>query len=248
MAKRFVSARWKIKRANKHIAEIDALVSSFHEPDAYTVAEVRNPKTGQKFIEYGFAQRISVEELALAIGDAIHNLKCALDYAWIGTIKEIVPAKITSKTKFPIRSSRSELQSALGGIGIQNSHPTLYNLIVDDIKPYDGGDDLLCAIHRMDIGDKHKLLIPLLDIGVTNLTIEDDKGDIRRHLCVFTHGGAYRKPIEENQKLKDKGDVSLKVVFQEQLPPMGGEVLPILHYFSTLVLKIVELLEIFLET
>jgi hypothetical protein len=244
---KFSDARAKIGRANKHIAEMDALLSTFQNSDAYTVREIRDSQTGQKFIEYGFAKRISVEDLALVIGDAVHNLKCALDYAWIHTIKKLAPTK-TAHAKFPIFSSRAKLEDALHGIEIQISNPDLYNLIVTHIKPYDGGDLCLWSIHSMDISDKHRLLTPLLSVAVTDLAIEDDKGKVSKVLCVFTRMGPYRKFLEENEKLKDKGDVRLRVVFQKTFPETGVEVSPVLHNFSKLVLSVVETLERFLET
>jgi hypothetical protein len=102
---RFFNCRVKIQRADKHIAEVDAILDSFHQPDSYTVLEDRDPHTGQKFIEYGFAKIISGEDLAVAMGDAVHNLKCALDYAWIHCMKKLAPAVLKGKrpfAKFPI--------------------------------------------------------------------------------------------------------------------------------------------------
>jgi hypothetical protein len=247
MNNKFADSRLKIKRANKHITELDALLNLFDNPDFYTVGEVREPKTGQKFIEYGFAKRLPVEDLALAIGDAVHNLKCALDYAWIHAIRKMAPVALRKFAKFPIYPSQSELEIALRGHGIQIASPNLYDLIVSDIKPYDGGDHLW-SIHKMDIMDKHRLLIPVLDVAIVDLSLEDDIGNVSNYLCAFTRGGAYRKPIEDNQKLKHKGNVSLQVVFQEGLPMHGMDVSAILHKFSKVVLSVVETLESFLET
>lgn len=244
---RFTNCRWKIKRADKHIAEMDGILDSFHKPDSYTVREDRDPHTGQKFIEYGFAKILSGEDLALAMGDAVHNLKCALDYAWIHCIRKLHPPALRNFAKFPIYPSQPELESALRGHGIQIASPTFYNLIVSEIKPYDGGDQLW-AIHRTDIWDKHRLLIPVLDVAQAEVTLEDDKGNLNVWLCVFTRGGRYSHPIEDNQKLKDKGDVHLDVVFQDGLPVQGKHISPVLHEFSEAVLAVVETLEAFLET
>jgi hypothetical protein len=40
---------------------------------------------------------------------------------------------------------------------------TVGNIILDDIRPYKkGGDSTLCALHELDIMDKHKLLVPVV--------------------------------------------------------------------------------------
>jgi hypothetical protein len=245
--KRFVNCRVKIKRAEKHIAEMDAILDSFHQPDSYTVREDRDPHTGQKFVEYGFAKTLSGEDLAVAIGDAVHNLRCALDYAWIHCIRKLAPAALGNFSKFPIFETRDKLEDALMGRGIQKASPRLYDLIVSDIKPYDGGDSLW-AIHRMDIWDKHKLLIPILDVGQAAVTLEDDKGNVEVGRFIFTGGGRYSHPLEDNQKLMDKGNVYLDVVFEKGLPSEGLDISTTLHKFSEVVLGVVETMETFLET
>jgi hypothetical protein len=244
---KFTDSRCKIRRANKHIAEVDAIIDSFHQPDAYTVEEGRDSQTGQKLIKYGFAKQLSIEDLAVAIGDAVHNLKCALDYAWVHVIKKVAPIAVRKFGKFPVYPSQSKLEDALRGHGIQSACPDLYDLIVTQIKPYDGGDLCLYSIHTKDIADKHRLLTPVLDVATVDITLEDDNGNTNRILCAFTRGGAYRKPIEDNQKLKHKGGITLHIVFEEALPTIGVDVSPVLHNFSVLTLSVVETLEAFLE-
>jgi hypothetical protein len=42
--------------------------------------------------------------IALVLGDIAHNLKCALDYAWIKTIEVAAPSAISDFAKFPARN------------------------------------------------------------------------------------------------------------------------------------------------
>jgi len=100
VGEQFRAAKLKIKRANKHIAEIEARISLL--PNEYAARIQVDPQTGNEFLEYGISQGSEhIGDLALMIGDAIHNLKCALDYAWIGALMKntvTVPKKLH---KFP---------------------------------------------------------------------------------------------------------------------------------------------------
>jgi hypothetical protein len=60
--------------------------------------------------------RTALDELALIAGDAIHNLRSALDFAWYSTILRLLPDKISDSTKFPVRDTRQDVQGGLHGI------------------------------------------------------------------------------------------------------------------------------------
>jgi hypothetical protein len=94
----------------------------------------------------------------LAVGDAIHNLRSALDHLAyqlvdIGTegkgpFEDVYfpisrNAAIYEKAK--VRKVAGMVKEAIGAI--------------DAVKPYGGGNDLLWDLHRFDILDKHRLLI-----------------------------------------------------------------------------------------
>jgi len=69
-------ARLKIKRANKHIAELKGRIDGLRER-LVTTAHV-DANSGLEYIECSFAgieKSEVLEELSTIIGDAIHNLK-----------------------------------------------------------------------------------------------------------------------------------------------------------------------------
>lgn len=74
---------------------------------------------------------------ALWIGDAVHNLKCALDYAWMETIERVAPVAISRFAKFPVYPTQEALEGALRGAKIHDVCQSLFRLMVDDIRPYD---------------------------------------------------------------------------------------------------------------
>jgi hypothetical protein len=138
----FHGARLKVDRANKHIEEIDRNIRNLSDPDTHTVTAGVDPHTGQKLIHYDIPQNIPTN-LALVIGDAVHNLRTALDYAWLQTIERVVPSAVSDFAKFPIYPSLKVLEAALKGRKIDTVSPRLYELIVSHLKPYGGGDHSL---------------------------------------------------------------------------------------------------------
>lgn len=69
----------KIERAKKHIIDLRGAIDAFGKTDPYTVSTNRHPHT-RKSIYY--VSRVDPVPLAVAAiaGDAIHNLRAALDY------------------------------------------------------------------------------------------------------------------------------------------------------------------------
>ena len=115
----FGHAKLKVERANKHIADIEERVR--RSPDAYAPSLKIDLKTGQQFVQYGLTDRTLQPDLALIIGDAVHNLKCALDFTWCGTIRVLLPSALSGQSKFPIYEPRGSPKS--GHVGSLQNRP-----------------------------------------------------------------------------------------------------------------------------
>ena len=79
-------------------------------------------KTREQFVQYGLTDETIQTDLALIIGDAVHNLKCALDFTWCGVLKVIYPSSLHDKSKFPVFEDRKRLESALTKSGKNKPH------------------------------------------------------------------------------------------------------------------------------
>ena len=102
----FHASRLKIERSNKHIADAKVIINASTHPESHRSVVQHDPKTGGKVIKYSLAKKAVLRDLALIIGDAIHNLKTALDYAWLGTTAKIAPHAVSKFAKFPVYASR----------------------------------------------------------------------------------------------------------------------------------------------
>jgi hypothetical protein len=96
-------------------------------------------------------------------GDALHCARTPLDHlAYILVLAD--GGQPTTQTAFPIfdnRVSRSDLRGKVKGASQQAISDIL------DLHPWRGGDDKLWLLHRLDIIDKHRLLLTVANVHRT---------------------------------------------------------------------------------
>src|SRR5690348_5151870 len=100
----FADAVLKIERANKHIGDINRRICQLE--NSYSAVIKRHPKFGYTCIEYKLSDTKAIKDISVLIGDALHNLKCALDYGWLIALERHAPTAIGPKTQFPTHESR----------------------------------------------------------------------------------------------------------------------------------------------
>jgi hypothetical protein len=240
----FHDARLKIDRANKHISEIQSLVLSLEKGYVATIEVDRT--TGGKSIKYE-CQKFQhyLTELSLITGADVHNLRTALDYAWISTIQGLC-LPLTKWTKFPFYENPTKLQDALRERGIENSSPVLFKTIMTEIKPYPGGNFFLSGFHDADIMDKHKLLLPVVDCtSAEGISIQDENGAIHEVQLIPRYGsnGVIYIDFFPNIQIQEMGRISVSVIFHEGSPLVGSAIPEDLFAFSHFALKLIESLE-----
>lgn len=114
-------AKHKIDRANYHIADIEGQFAAFAAEKTHRFLTERNPETGAIILKVESVKELP-SEFALIIGDAIHNLRTALDHAtWeiVGIDHEIVGIDRDTqdrRLKFPTGRNRRYFEAACKGI------------------------------------------------------------------------------------------------------------------------------------
>jgi hypothetical protein len=153
--------------------------------------------------------------------------------------------KSDRSTKFPFYESRNQLINVINN-GKMKTAPEICRLIIDDIKPYRGGNDLLYGLHDLDILDKHKLLIPIVSIvELRGASGEDDCGGSFRGLnFVIAQGGRINAiSSSKNLKITNYGQPSFDVRFDMGQIFDAKSVIPTLHELSEHVSGILEKFE-----
>jgi hypothetical protein len=159
----------KLERAKSHIGDLVAAIERFYETDPYDGLMQDNPETERREFTVTRADPLP-DELTVISGDAVHNLRSALDHL----IWQLILAngrEPNEKAAFPIWGSESKFKSGRPGYAKGVSKQALDLLY--GLKPYEGGNDALWRIHKLDIVDKHRLLLTvamryesvILDLG-----------------------------------------------------------------------------------
>jgi hypothetical protein len=184
-------------------------------------------------------------QIPLVIGDALHNLRSALDHM----AYEIVADTGTPSDHlyFPFKKGRQELVDALKHGEIETAAgSTIIDLIVDTVRPYKGGNDALYSLHALDIVDKHHLVVPLiLLVGLVGASAEDNRHNVIKGVSFGVGEGGKLNAIRTYGALNitDYGHPTFSVVFGKDHAFEGQPVLPTLHQLAQLVSGVVETIE-----
>ena len=245
----FRDSRLKIDRAKKHIADIEGRIGGL--PDAYTARIQLDTAARCRVVKYSLNDKRVLTDISLMVGDAVHNLKCALDYTWCETVKQLVPTAERRFAKFPVYETKEKLEIALAGAKIDGSaNVGLFKFITGEIKPYSGGNYAVWSVHRLDIRDKHRLLLPVFALAsIDGLEVEDDE---RKLIKINTYSTSdpppYYVPISHGLYIKNKGQVAAEIILQNGEFADPIHIPDTLSFYAAYVLQTVEVFERFLET
>jgi hypothetical protein len=240
----FKGPKLKIERANKHIHDLGLLLDTFLKTNFYRIGIEKDPESGSNNLIFETTIPIP-PEVALIIGDAVHNLRSALDLLACEIITR-AGATPSKWTRFPFSNNRKELISTLKSGKIKIAGSWIIDLIINEIKPYKGGNEPLYALHNLDIMDKHKLLIPIAAITrLLGVNTEDDRGNRFHGMNFVIRQGGKINAISggTNFKITNYGQPSFDIFFDKGQIFEGKPVFPTLHQLSQLVSGIVQAIE-----
>ncbi|KAA2236432.1 hypothetical protein [Salinarimonas soli] len=156
----FFAVRLKLQRAGEHIDTLEREVAEY----VARGVDLRTVETGEA---WSVTWRMEILEAPPVhwpsiIGDAIHNLRASLDLLVTEAIaiKEGVDSATLEKVSFPVAKDVIKLQDTLAGSGALR----VGNAVVIEIAKFQpftlNGNELITAIHELDILDKHRALVP----------------------------------------------------------------------------------------
>lgn len=169
---RLVGARAKLRRAEEHLVAVHNDITTWIDSNPYTTPVESNPEG----TEHRFVLRVhrppNVDGWACLIGDCVHNLRSALDHlAWEVT----KPSNRNTRTEFPIFAD--DIIDANGKV-VPNYQSKVQGISNNRVRDFIDGrqpcntpppkETPLWAIHRLDIVDKHKTMVPVLFENASN--------------------------------------------------------------------------------
>ncbi len=246
MSQEFNGSRLKIERAKHHINDLHERTRQFEAGDLYSLCIHKNADAGNDVLEATVTQPVP-EDFAAIIGDAPHNLKSALDLV----VNAVIFARLREfddHARFPVRDDRQKLEAAVNGGKITQASKAVASFIVDTVKPYEGGNDPIWTLHRLNILDKHRLLLPVMQINaITYIRIKHDGGENIFDPWVITRTRTARHTLRgwRNCEITDKGCASVLILFDKGVPIVAGDpITPTLIHLTDHVSGIVNGIEV----
>jgi hypothetical protein len=241
----FGSAYQKIKWAEKHVNDIKHVLTTFHErspntlvvEDALEIGQVQCSLNTEPFLRI-------IPTLRMLTGDAIHNMRCALDHlAWtiVSAFKEPNP-----RLYFPMDVQRESFVNHLGFREIQSVAPDVADLILNDIKPYGTGNPFV-ALNQLDRADKHRSVLVhafTAEFRIYMAQDDDDVPDTSRGAFILV-ANPTRVPRPDSRAWLHNNDYRSSIFdirFDPGLPFENEPVIPALHQLSQAVSGVVEIL------
>lgn len=161
MADALKGCRLKIGRAEQHLRDLHGVCQPLMRPgrDAFTYTDF--PERGQRFYHLKREPEIP-DVVAILTGDAIQNLRTALDHLAFSLYLTGPKKGVTKdlhRLYFPIGSSANEFpqqrDQSLRGFWRSDAVAAL-----NAIEPYGGGKgDILHVLSKLNVTDKHRLLL-----------------------------------------------------------------------------------------
>jgi hypothetical protein len=170
MADAFSSVWRKIERAKKHTNDLEAEITTFFGTKPYEIETQGNPKTGPGSYRIKGTPKPLPKSVPLIAGDAVHNLRSALDHFACGAV-----STVTTKTTFPVwraspTATADEWRGAVNG-KLRDASPRLIQAVTR-LKAYETGNGKdIWTVDNLDLIDKHRLLV-YIAVAPTTVTID----------------------------------------------------------------------------
>lgn len=235
------SGQVKIERAKEHVGNLETEIKSFLDRDPYVIVTEEDLQARLMLYRSRIRAGPPLRFGAIA-GDALHNLRSALDILWRRTWYPDGGGDTDKRNEFPIFDSADALKARYPRHRVVESRKKSAVKLLYTIEPYRGGNELLWMLHETNNADKHRLLIPVF-ARVQSLVSDPIKvkSPSGRTLRVETRiewdrvldpieDGAvvFSQSIEHPAQVHMKAKPVLDIAFGECRPLKGKAILPTL--------------------
>jgi len=219
----FYSSFLKIKRANKHIDDLNSLWNTFASENSHFLIFQEQGNPPRKVLK-PVARKPLPFDFNLIAGDAVHNLRTALDHIVCTLIKQNNET-INTSTGFPVHRSREVFETSF--IGKIAGCPKDSFPFFEATKVYPGGEgDNIWKLNMLDIADKHReLLLAAQSINIPKAVVKSpDRKTLATILdCSFTgKAGGMEFPVDSVIEFENNDQPIMDIVFVKT-PVFEGE-------------------------
>jgi hypothetical protein len=242
----FESAKLKVERANHHIRDAERQIDIFVKKNFHGI--IRQSNTDSTVHVFTMApQNQFPDGIGVKIGDAVHNLRCALDHlTWevVGRDDGVQHDKLY----FPTGKSGDDFVGACKGIkNISQKVRTMFM----NLEAFIGGTgEALYVLSKLDNSDKHRIITPVIKITkVKKFIVRNRKGEVLKRIdweFDFVQGESFTIDSGSEGSYIDfdnDSEVSTDILFGDVELISYEPVLPTLAQISHAVLNTIKIVE-----
>lgn len=190
------SVHLKLDRANEHIETFRLNLEAFLEGDPapfdFRTEEPSSPDKSGEYVLYAIVREPPPREFALVIGDAIQNMRIALEY--LAYELSSPKARKNGSTAFPIYEDATKFNPS-GIASVKGNERAL----IERVQPYAASkipsNDPLAILRKLSNLDKHQLLVPMIAaVRLDESWVASDNADINFRFIA-------RGPVEHDAKI-----------------------------------------------
>jgi hypothetical protein len=154
---KFLRIMSKFDRAKKHVEDFYSAARKFGRENPHRVLSRTDVEAG--VVAYYIAEMPSIpDELSLIAGDALHNFRSVLDHLAFELFLVSNGDPNETHTYFPILDDFKDYQDSIFTRKVKGMTEPIVEAI-KGIQAYKDGDITLWRLHKLDICDKHRLLL-----------------------------------------------------------------------------------------
>jgi hypothetical protein len=143
--------------ARTHLPPLQQAFETWLNAPPYLMVEEPRPEMGKKLFKLEINRRLP-PKLNAGVGAIVNSIRSSLDLlaASLARRKGITPS---SDHHFPIYACHPDFLDPLAEAKRKKWLRDIDRVVIEGLKPYAGGHDLLYVLHQMDITRKHERLI-----------------------------------------------------------------------------------------
>ncbi len=240
----FESAILKVARASRHIQELEHGIGEYlaSKPVVLIVEQPEDLIDLDCHVWVARVKRTVPKEFAVVIGDVVHNLRAALDLLATDLVR--LNGQDGSSVYFPFAQTDANLERQIKEKNFRRAHPDVVALL-RSLKPYTGGNVALRGLHDLDIQDKHQALIPTFSAAKTEeftMLFNGAVNTIPEWASSIPRDGYWMvmMPALDNVPLGSEIAASYALIFHDDTPFAGSEIVPTLRGLCDYVTSVVK--------
>ncbi|WP_156359686.1 hypothetical protein [Sphingomonas sp. Leaf28] len=241
-APNFADAIRKVERADQHIREFAAIADRHFARHPWQVGMVPERRRGRYAFSVGERQLFPDRTFSLIIGDAVHNLRTALDY--LLSACALARGGDITKTEFPFGPNRRHVVSLLAR-RVRPAGPLAERLVLA-ARPYTRGNRLLWSLAELDRRDKHRLVVPtgcLTNVAITSGVWNALEPEMSAGKLIDGRGTRIPVPPGYEEALMVEARFEPEIIFGRGSPVARAPCVPTLKAMSRAVLEVIDSFE-----